>query len=108
MLRWWRRGWNAGPESKDYYTAGFDTQVKRWDKRINIGAGYVEKYMFFPSSNITCLNILYPFVIYLPTLPCKEGLRNANIHYNPVSPLVLIISHAKQKLKGWGFLSPLC
>jgi hypothetical protein len=33
--------------SKDFYAAGFDALVKRWDKCINIGAGYVDKLMFF-------------------------------------------------------------
>jgi hypothetical protein len=30
-------------QSKDFYTAGFDAQVDRWDKCINVGGGYVEK-----------------------------------------------------------------
>jgi hypothetical protein len=30
-------------ESKDFYAAGFDAPVKRWDKCINVGGGYVEK-----------------------------------------------------------------
>jgi hypothetical protein len=29
-------------QSKDFYAAGFDTLVKRWDKCISVG-GYVEK-----------------------------------------------------------------
>jgi hypothetical protein len=29
--------------SKDFYAAGFDVSVKRWDKCINVGGGYVEK-----------------------------------------------------------------
>jgi hypothetical protein len=29
--------------SKDFHTAGFDALVKRWDKCINVGGGYVEK-----------------------------------------------------------------
>jgi hypothetical protein len=29
-------------QSKDFYAAGFDALVKRWDKCINIGGGYVE------------------------------------------------------------------
>jgi hypothetical protein len=28
---------------KDFYAAGFNALVKRWDKCINIGRGYVEK-----------------------------------------------------------------
>jgi hypothetical protein len=30
-------------QSRDFYAAGFDAMVKRWDKRINVGGGYVEK-----------------------------------------------------------------
>jgi hypothetical protein len=29
--------------SKDFYAAGFDAMVKRWDKCISVGGGYVEK-----------------------------------------------------------------
>jgi hypothetical protein len=30
-------------QSKDFYTVGFGILVKRWDKCINAGGGYVEK-----------------------------------------------------------------
>jgi hypothetical protein len=30
-------------QSKDFYSAGFDELVKRWDKCTNVGGGYVEK-----------------------------------------------------------------
>jgi hypothetical protein len=30
-------------QSKDFYAAGFDALVKRWDKFMNVGGGYVEK-----------------------------------------------------------------
>jgi hypothetical protein len=30
-------------QSKDFYAAGFDALVKRWDMCINVGGGYVEK-----------------------------------------------------------------
>jgi hypothetical protein len=30
-------------ESKDFYAPGFDALVRRWDKCINVGGGYVEK-----------------------------------------------------------------
>jgi hypothetical protein len=30
-------------QSKDFYAAGFDALVKRWEKCINVGGGYVEK-----------------------------------------------------------------
>jgi hypothetical protein len=30
-------------QSKDFYAARFDTLVKRWDKCINVGGGYVKK-----------------------------------------------------------------
>jgi hypothetical protein len=42
-------------QSKDFYAAGFGALIKRWDKCVNVGGGYVEKYIFFsPGSNITC------------------------------------------------------
>jgi hypothetical protein len=34
--------------SKDFHAAGFDELVKRWNKCIDVGGGYVEKYMFSP------------------------------------------------------------
>jgi histone-lysine N-methyltransferase SETMAR len=37
-LRKWLR-----QQSRDFYAAGFDALVKRWDKCINVGGGYVEK-----------------------------------------------------------------
>jgi hypothetical protein len=30
-------------QSKYFYVVGFDALVKRWDKCINVGGGYVEK-----------------------------------------------------------------
>jgi hypothetical protein len=30
-------------QSKVFYAKGFDALVKRWDKCINVGGGYVEK-----------------------------------------------------------------
>jgi hypothetical protein len=33
-------------QSKDFYAAGFSTLSKWWDKCINVGGGYVEKYTF--------------------------------------------------------------
>jgi hypothetical protein len=30
-------------QSKDFYVVGLDTLVKRWDKCINFGGGYVDK-----------------------------------------------------------------
>jgi hypothetical protein len=47
-------------QSKDFYAAGFDAVVKRWDKCINVVGGYVEK-CFSPVSNITC----FTFYIHL-------------------------------------------
>jgi hypothetical protein len=34
-------------QSKDFYAAGFDALVKRWNKCISVGGEYVKKYMFF-------------------------------------------------------------
>jgi hypothetical protein len=33
-------------QSNDFYAAGFDALVKRWDKCICVGGGYMEKYFF--------------------------------------------------------------
>jgi hypothetical protein len=30
-------------QSKDFYAAGFDALVKRWEKCFNVSGGYVEK-----------------------------------------------------------------
>jgi hypothetical protein len=43
----------------DFYAAGFDALVKRWNKCINVGAGYVEKGIFFPGSNYHVLRFIY-------------------------------------------------
>jgi hypothetical protein len=32
-----------GQQSKDFYAAGFDALVQRWDKCISVYGGYVEK-----------------------------------------------------------------
>jgi hypothetical protein len=37
VLKWTRQ------QSKDFYAAGFDGLVNRWDKCINVGGGFVEK-----------------------------------------------------------------
>jgi hypothetical protein len=34
--------------SKDFYSARFEALVKRWDKCISAGGGYVEKHFFSP------------------------------------------------------------
>jgi hypothetical protein len=57
-------------QSHDIFAAGFDALVKRWDKCINVGGGYVEKYKFFFSRfEYHMFYVLYPFVTYLLTLP---------------------------------------
>jgi hypothetical protein len=35
--------------------------IKRWDKCISVGGGYVEKLMFFSGSTVTCFS-LYIFL----------------------------------------------
>jgi hypothetical protein len=37
VLKWMRQ------QSKDFYAAGFDALLKRWDKCINVGGEYVKK-----------------------------------------------------------------
>jgi hypothetical protein len=41
MRKWLRQ------QPEDFYAAGFDALVKRWYRFINVGGGYVEKYVFF-------------------------------------------------------------
>jgi hypothetical protein len=43
---------NGGAEVAETLCCGI--LVKRWDKCISVDVKYVEKYMFFPGSNITC------------------------------------------------------
>jgi hypothetical protein len=59
-------------QSKDFYAAGFDALVKRWDKlsmlvevmsrNICFSFYRLEYHMFY---------VLYPIMTYLLTLPCK-------------------------------------
>jgi hypothetical protein len=65
-------------QSKDFHAAGFDALVKRWDRCINVGGGYVEKYFFF-SFEYDTFYVLYPFVTYLRTLPRISVLTAAYI-----------------------------
>jgi hypothetical protein len=66
--------------SKDFYAAGFDALVKRWDKRINVGGGYVEKQMFFSMFEYHMFYVSYPFVTYflilLVYMKCNDLLLN--------------------------------
>jgi hypothetical protein len=47
MQKWLRQ------QRKDFCVPGFGSLVKRWNKCIDVGGGYVEKLFFFPGSNIT-------------------------------------------------------
>jgi hypothetical protein len=55
--KWFRQ------ELRLFFAADFNALVKRWDKCISVGGGYVEKQMFFffPVPN----NILFTFYIHL-------------------------------------------
>jgi hypothetical protein len=62
-------------QSKDFYAAGFDGLVKQWDKCINVGGGYVEKYIFFHiriSHILHFISICDLFTDSLVTSKCKE------------------------------------
>jgi hypothetical protein len=41
-------------QSKDFYVASIDALVKRWDERINVCTRYIEKYILFSGSTISC------------------------------------------------------
>jgi hypothetical protein len=60
-----KSGWDNS--QKDFYAAGFDALVRRWDKCINVGGGYIEKC--FSRFAYHMFYVLYPFVTYLLTLP---------------------------------------
>jgi hypothetical protein len=86
MMPYQARKW-LGQESKDFYAAGFDAPVKRWDKCINVGGGYVEKYMFFSRFEYRTFYVLLPFATYLLTLPrisCQKNL--SSIRMTGISP----------------------
>jgi hypothetical protein len=55
-------------QPKGFYAAGFDALVKRWDKCISVGGGYVEKDVF-SRFEYHMFYVLYPFVTYFLTLP---------------------------------------
>jgi hypothetical protein len=67
------RKW-LGQQLKDFHIADFEALVKRCDKCINVGDGYVEKYIFFPQFRILHFYVLYPFVTYLFSLP-RNSIR---------------------------------
>jgi hypothetical protein len=48
-------------QSGDFHTAGFDALVKRRDKCINVGVGYVERENLFPRFEYHMFYVLYPF-----------------------------------------------
>jgi hypothetical protein len=63
MRKWLRQ------QPEYFYAVGFDALVKQRDKCLSVG-GYVEKCMFFTSSNITRFTLyIYLWHIYTCTLP---------------------------------------
>jgi hypothetical protein len=74
-------------QSKNFYATGFDALVKRWDKFVNVDGEYVVEYIFFFSFEYHIFYVLYPFVIYLLTLPRSLDVDsvikycNIYIHY---------------------------
>jgi hypothetical protein len=81
VRKWLRQQW------KCLYAAGFDAPVKRWDKCISVGGGYVEKRMFsFPASNFTCFTFYINFwPIYWLSLVCTQ-LRKPFSFFDPDYP----------------------
>jgi hypothetical protein len=62
-------------QPKDYWAAGCDALVKRWEECINVGGGYVKKYAFFPRFKCYMFYVLYKFVTLLtfPRIPLDGG-----------------------------------
>jgi hypothetical protein len=65
-------------QSKDFSAVGFGAPVKRWDKFINFGGGYIRNNFFFPRLECYIFYILYPFVTYLLTLLHTISLQPAS------------------------------
>jgi hypothetical protein len=65
-------------QSKNLYAAGFNALIKRWDKCINVGGGYVEKCFF--QVRISLFYVLYPFVTYLLTLPRIQPFSSRDLN----------------------------
>jgi hypothetical protein len=57
----------AETTAKDFYAAGFDALIMRWDNCIIVGGGYVEKYVFFSKFEYHIFYFIYLFVFYLRT-----------------------------------------
>jgi hypothetical protein len=59
--------------------------VKRWDKCINVGGGYVEKWMFFfLGSNTTCFTFyIHLWHVYWLSVVCNWflGDRENQVNY---------------------------
>jgi hypothetical protein len=88
-------------QSKDFYAAGFDELVKRWDKCINVGGGYVEKQLFFFKFEYHTFYVLYPFVTYLLTLPrALHLLSYTGYCFVRVSPLYEYKYFRRSRLDG--------
>jgi hypothetical protein len=50
--------WIELVQPKEFYAAGFQGLVKRWDKRLNVQGDYVEKQKYF-SKQCSCLFKFY-------------------------------------------------
>jgi hypothetical protein len=74
LKRKWRSGWdNILKTSK----LGFDALVKRWDKCISVGGGYVKKYTYLLFSGSTIIYFKF-YIHFWPTLPrMKSNRKNA-------------------------------
>jgi hypothetical protein len=64
---------------------GCDEVVKRWDKCINIGEGYVEKQMLLSRFEYHMLYVLQSFLVYLLTLPRIYISGNTETSQNTVT-----------------------
>jgi histone-lysine N-methyltransferase SETMAR len=56
--------------SDNFYAAGFDALVKQWNKRFNVGGGYVEKQMF--SFQVRISHVLHVILICDLFTDCSE------------------------------------
>jgi hypothetical protein len=73
-------------QSKVFYAAGFDALVKRWDKCISIGGGYVDKNKCFSQVRISHVlrfmsiyDLLNDCASYIPS--CLVYLMIVSVNY---------------------------
>jgi hypothetical protein len=95
-------GWD---NSQKTLCACFDALVKRWDRCINVGGGYVEKLLFCPGSNIACFAFyIHLWPIYWLFLLIPRAIFGLDTCFcRPIALLLHFTSSAFEKQKNGYF-----